>query len=240
MSFLQSVAVWFLNPANWRGADGIPTRTEEHVLMSLAAIVTAMVIALPIGIWLGHTGRGGLLAINLTNVGRAIPSFALLVLLLFVFGLGATPAFIALVVLAIPPIVTNSYEGMRSVDRNLIDSARGLGMRDVQVLWRVEIPLAMPVIMAGVRTAGVQVVATATLAALVAWGGLGRYIVDGLGQYKYQEVFAGALLVAILAGLTEILLALLQHLLTPAGLRKVDARPAAATATAPPAPEPAA
>jgi osmoprotectant transport system permease protein len=162
------------------------------------------------------------------------------VLLLFVFGLGATPAFIALVVLAIPPIVTNSYEGMRSVDRNLIDSARGLGMRDVQVLWRVEIPLAMPVIMAGVRTAGVQVVATATLAALVAWGGLGRFIVDGLGQYKYQEVFAGALLVAILAGLTEILLALLQHLLTPAGLRKVDARPAAETATAPPAPEPAA
>lgn len=221
MTFLAQVVQWFTNAAHWRGANGIPTRLEEHVLMSLAAIVAAMLIALPIGIALGHTGRGGLLAINVSNVGRAIPSFALLVLLLLVLGLGAAPAFIALVALAIPPMVTNAYAGMRGVDRGLIDAARGLGMRERQILLDVELPNAIAVIMAGVRTAGVQVVATATLAALVAWGGLGRYIVDGLAQLDYVQVFAGAVLVAVLAGVTELVLALLQRAVTPAGLRKV-------------------
>lgn len=221
MTFLAQVVQWFTNAAHWRGANGIPTRLEEHVLMSLAAIVAAMLIALPIGIALGHTGRGGLLAINVSNVGRAIPSFALLVLLLLVLGLGAAPAFIALVALAIPPMVTNAYTGMRGVDRGLIDAARGLGMRERQILLDVELPNAIGVIMAGVRTAGVQVVATATLAALVAWGGLGRYIVDGLAQLDYVQVFAGAVLVAVLAGVTELVLALLQRAVTPAGLRKV-------------------
>lgn len=221
MTFLAQVVQWFTNAGHWRGANGIPARLEEHVLMSLAAIVAAMLIALPIGIALGHTGRGGLLAINVSNVGRAIPSFALLVLLLLVLGLGAAPAFIALVALAIPPMVTNAYAGMRGVDRGLIDAARGLGMRERQILLDVELPNAIAVIMAGVRTAGVQVVATATLAALVAWGGLGRYIVDGLAQLDYVQVFAGAVLVAVLAGVTELVLALLQRAVTPAGLRKV-------------------
>jgi osmoprotectant transport system permease protein len=221
VTFLGQVVHWFTNPAHWHGANGIPTRLEEHVGMSLVAILGAMLIALPIGIALGHTGRGGLLAINVSNVGRAIPSFALLVLLLLVLGLGAAPAFIALVALAIPPMVTNAYAGMRGVDRGLVDAARGLGMRERQVLLEVELPNAVSVIMAGVRTAGVQVVATATLAALVAWGGLGRYIVDGLAQLDYVQVFAGAVLVALLAGATELVLALLQRAVTPAGLRKV-------------------
>jgi osmoprotectant transport system permease protein len=221
VTFLDQVLHWFLNPAHWRGANGIPTRLSEHVLMSVAAIVGAMLIALPIGIALGHTGRGGLLAINVSNVGRAIPSFALLVLLLLVLGLGAAPAYLALVALAIPPMVTNAYAGMRGVDRGLIDAARGLGMRERQILFGVELPNAVSVIMAGVRTAGVQVVATATLAALVAWGGLGRYIVDGLAQLDYVQVFAGAVLVALLAGLTELVLALGQRAVTPAALRKV-------------------
>jgi osmoprotectant transport system permease protein len=221
VTFLGQVVHWFTNPAHWQGANGIPTRLEEHVLMSLAAIAAAMAVALPIGIALGHTGRGGLLAINVSNVGRAIPSFALLVLLLLVLGLGAGPAFIALVALAVPPMVTNAYAGLRGVDRGLIDAARGLGMRERQVLLDVELPNAVSVIMAGVRTAGVQVVATATLAALVAWGGLGRYIVDGLAQLDYVQVFAGAVLVALLAGVTELVLALLQRAVTPAGLRKV-------------------
>ncbi|MDR0360341.1 MAG: ABC transporter permease subunit, partial [bacterium] len=125
MTFLGQVIQWFTNPAHWHGANGIPTRLEEHVVMSLAAIVAATVIALPIGIVLGHTGRGGLLAINVSNLGRAIPSFALLVVLLLVLGLGAAPAFIALVALAVPPMVTNAYAGMRGVDRGLIDAARG-------------------------------------------------------------------------------------------------------------------
>ncbi|MBO0688567.1 MAG: ABC transporter permease [Candidatus Dormibacteraeota bacterium] len=192
--------------------------------MSLAAIVAATLIALPIGVALGHTGRGGLLAINVSNLGRAIPSFALLVLLLLVLGLGAAPAFIALVALAVPPMVTNAYAGMRGVDRGLIDAARGLGMRERRILLEVELPNAVSVIMAGVRTAGVQVVATATLAALVAWGGLGRYIVDGLAQLDYVQVFAGAVLVALLAGVTELALSLLQRAVTPAGLRKVVPR----------------
>jgi osmoprotectant transport system permease protein len=221
VTFLGQVEQWFANPAHWQGANGIPARLAEHVVMSLAAIVGAMVIALPIGVALGHTGRGGLLAINASNVGRAIPSFAVLVLLLLVLGLGAAPAFIALVALAIPPLVTNAYAGMRGVDRGLIDAARGLGMRERQILVDVELPNAVSVIMAGVRTAGVQVVATATLAALVAWGGLGRYIVDGLAQLDYVQVFAGAVLVALLAGFAELVLALVQRATTPAGLRKV-------------------
>jgi osmoprotectant transport system permease protein len=220
MSFLARVVGWFLDPAHWQGANGIPVRLEEHVLMSLAATAAAAAMALPLGVWLGHTGRGGLLAINVSNVGRAIPSFALLVLLLLVLGLGAAPAFVALLALAIPPMVTNAYVGIRGVDRGLIDAARGLGMPDHLVLLRVELPNAVPVLMAGVRTAGVQVVATATLAALVAWGGLGRYIVDGLSQLDYVQVFAGAVLVAALAGATEGLLAVLQYVLTPAGLRR--------------------
>ena len=220
MSFLTQVVAWFANPAHWQGPDGIPVRLSEHVLMSLAATAAAALIALPLGVTLGHLGRGELLAINLTNVGRAVPSLALLVLLLLVLGLGAAPAFVALVALAVPPMVTNAYVGMRGVDRGLIDAARGLGMRGHIVLLRVELPNAIPVLMAGVRTAGVQVVATATLAALVAWGGLGRYIVDGLAQLDYPKVFAGALLVAALAAAAELLLALLQYALTPAGLRR--------------------
>lgn len=191
--------------------------------MSLAAIATAALLALPLGVALGHYGRGGLLAINISNVGRAVPSFALLVLMLLVLGLGAGPAFVTLVALAIPPMVTNAYVGMRGVDRGLIDAAQGLGMRWHQVLFKVELPNALPVLMAGVRTAGVQVVATATLAALVAWGGLGRYIVDGLAQLDYVQVFAGAMLVAALAALAELAFMGLQRAVTPAGLRKVGA-----------------
>jgi osmoprotectant transport system permease protein len=219
MSFLQDVARWLLTPAHWQGDGGIPHRLEEHVLMSLAVMAVASLIALPIGLTLGHFGRGGALAINVSNIGRALPSFAILVVAVQVVGIGATPAFLALVALAIPPMVTNSFVGMRDVDPQLRDAARGLGMGELRVLGRVELPNAIPVMMAGVRTAGVQVVATATLAALVAWGGLGRFIVDGLSQRDFVQVFAGALLVAALSGAAELVLALLQRALTPAGLR---------------------
>jgi osmoprotectant transport system permease protein len=241
MSFLQDVARWFLNPAHWHGEGGIPNRLEEHVIMSLAVMAVATAIALPIGLVLGHFGRGGPLAINVSNVGRALPSFAILVLAVQAVGIGATPAFLALLALAIPPMVTNSFVGMRDVDPQLRDAARGLGMGELRVLTRVELPNAMPVIMAGVRTSGVQVVATATLAALVAWGGLGRFIVDGLSQRDFVQVFAGALLVAALSAATELTLSLLQRLLTPAGLRSAARRERrrAAAAAAAPAAEPA-
>jgi osmoprotectant transport system permease protein len=219
MNFLGEVARWFADPAHWQGANGIPTRLEEHVVMSLVATAVAALVALPIGLLLGHYGVGGAVAINISNIGRALPSFAILVLLVQLVGIGAVPAFIALVALAIPPMVTNSFVGMRDVDPELRDAARGLGFRESRTLLRVELPNAMPVVMAGIRTAGVQVVATATLAALVGWGGLGRYIVDGIANRNFVEVFAGAVLVALLAAAAEIGLALLQYVLTPAGLR---------------------
>ena len=147
------------------------------------------------------------------------PSFAVLVIAVQLFGIGALPAFIALVVLAIPPMVTNSYIGMREVDPDVREAARGMGMRERAVLARVELPIAVPLIMAGIRTSAVNVVATATLAALVAWGGLGRFIVDGLGLQDYPMLFAGAVMVAALSLIVEFSLAGVQRLSTPAGLR---------------------
>jgi osmoprotectant transport system permease protein len=219
MSFLNQVLQWFLNGSHWQGQNGIPTRLGEHLAMSAAVVATAVLIALPIGVALGHSGRGGNLAINITNVGRAIPSFGLLVIALQLVGLGARPAFIALLALAIPPIVTNSYVGVREVDPDVREAAKGMGMRPRAVLWRVELPIALPLIMAGIRTSAVQVVATATLAALVAWGGLGRYIVDGLAQRDFVQLFAGAALVAVLSILVELGMTGLQRLAVPAGLR---------------------
>jgi len=222
VEFLLEVGRWFTTGAHWQGSDGIPHRLLEHVAMSLAATGTAAAVALPVGIGLGHYGRGGTAAINLLNIGRAVPSFAVLVIALQFFGLGAPPAFIALTLLAIPPMVTNSYVGVRDVDADVREAAQGMGMRELQVLLRVELPLALPLVMAGIRTAAVQVVATATLAALVAWGGLGRYIIDGLSQQDYVQVFSGALLVALLAIVTELTLAGLQRLTMPAGLTAVE------------------
>jgi osmoprotectant transport system permease protein len=228
MNFIGQVAQWFQDPAHWQGDGGIPHRTLEHVAMSGVSVLVAALIALPIGITIGHLGKGGNLAINISNIGRAIPSFALLVLAAQIFGIaaasqivgfGAVPAFVALVALAIPPMVTNSYIGMREVDPDVREAARGMGMRERAVLLRVELPIAVPFIMAGIRTSGVNVVATATLAALVAWGGLGRFIVDGLGLQDYPMLFAGALMVAVLSLIVEFSLAGLQRLSTPAGLR---------------------
>jgi osmoprotectant transport system permease protein len=236
-SFLSRVADWFTTASHWQGDHGIVHRLAEHLSMSGAATLAAIVIALPVGLLLGHTGRGAFLAVNVSNIGRAIPSFALLVLGVQLFGIGAKPAFIALVALAVPPIVTNAYTGVRQVDPDVVEAARGMGMTERGILARVEVPVAMPLVMAGIRTAGVQVVATATLAAVVAWGGLGRYIVDGLAQKDTVQVFSGALIVAVLSMATELGLGLLQRALTPAGLRlhrrgprKVSILPGAAAA----------
>jgi osmoprotectant transport system permease protein len=190
--------------------------------MSVASVLVAAAVALPVGIWLGHTGRGGALAINVSNVGRAIPSFAILVIAAQMIGIGWRPAFVALVALAIPPMVTNSYVGMREVDADVREAARGMGMSSRESLWRVELPVALPLVMAGVRTAAVQVVATATIAALVAWGGLGRFIVDGIAQRDYVQVFAGAVLVGALSIVTELGLAGVQRLVVPKGLRQLE------------------
>jgi osmoprotectant transport system permease protein len=217
---------WYTTGANWRGPGGIPHRVEEHIGMSVAVVAAALIISLPVGLAIGHSGRGAVVGVNLANIGRAIPSFAILVIGAELFHIGAEPAFLALLALAIPPIVTNTSVAIREVDADAREAARGMGMTGWQVLRSVELPLAVPLVMAGIRTAGVQVVATATLAAVVAWGGLGRYIIDGIGQQDGGQLVGGALLVVLLALLTEIALGALQQFLTPAGIRGASRLPA--------------
>jgi osmoprotectant transport system permease protein len=223
VGFLADVVRWFADPAQWSGPDGIPQRLAEHVQISAESVAIGAVIALPIGIALGHYGRLGNLAINISNVGRAVPSFALLVIAFQIFGLGNLPIIISLAALAIPPIVTNSYVAMREVDPDVKDAARGMGYRELAQLLRVELPLAVPLVMAGIRTSAVQVVATATLAALIAGGGLGRFVIDGLAQQNYPMLFGGALLVALLAMATELSLSGLERVLVPRGIRLLKA-----------------
>jgi len=222
---IGEVLDWFTRAENWRGSGGIPARLGEHLLISGQAMLLALLVALPIALTLGHLGRGGFLAINISNVGRAVPSFALLVLFAQLIGIGQGPAVLALTALAIPPIITNTYVGVREVEPEVREAARGMGLSGRQVLTRVELPLATPLILAGVRTAAVQVVATATLAALVASGGLGRFVIDGLRQSDEAQLVGGALLVAALALLVEISLGALQKALTPADRRGASAAP---------------
>jgi osmoprotectant transport system permease protein len=221
--FLHQVVDWFGEGAHWEGTGGIPHRLQEHMSMSAVVVLVALLVALPIGLLTGHTGRGGVVAVNVSNIGRAVPSFAILVFSVQLFHLGSKPTFIALLALGIPPIVTNTYTGMRGVDPEIREAARGMGMTGWELLWHVEVPLALPLIMAGVRTAAVQVVATATLAAIVAWGGLGRYIIDGFGLQDNVQIFAGATLVATVSVLTELGLAGVQRLVVPRGLRRAGA-----------------
>jgi osmoprotectant transport system permease protein len=214
--FRHYISTW----SNWTAHSGTHTgilvRLEQHVLLTLVAVAIAGAIALPLGLGLGHVGRGGTLAINITNIGRAVPTFAVLTLLtLSPIGLGYTATTIALVLFALPPLVTNSYIGLREVDPEARDAARGMGMSGWQLFRRVELPLAMPLVMAGIRIAAVQVVATATIAALVGSGGLGRLITDGLSQNNQGELLTGAAVVGALALLVESSLAAVQRLVDP-------------------------
>jgi osmoprotectant transport system permease protein len=194
---------WLSDPAHWQGPNGIPTRLVEHVELSALAIVVALAIAIPVAFYTGHTGRGGALAVNVAGLGRAIPSYALLIVLFPLLGFGLITPLVALVLLSIPPILANTHVGLRGVDPEVVDAARGMGMRESQVLTRVELPAALPVMMAGIRTAAVAAVATATLAALIAGGGLGRFIVDGFALQDQAMLVSGAILVAVLAVVTE-------------------------------------
>jgi osmoprotectant transport system permease protein len=219
MSTITGVIRWFLDPAHWSGSEGIPIRLAQHVQLSAESVAIGALIALPAGILLGHYGRFGTLAINISNVGRAVPSFGILVITVQLFGLGDLPIIISLTALAIPPMVTNTYVALREVDADIKEAARGMGYREFAQILRVELPLAVPLIMAGVRTSAVQVVATATLAALIAGGGFGRYVIDGLSQQNYAMLVAGAILVALLALATELALAAAERLLVPRGIR---------------------
>ena len=224
MEFFGDVFAFFADGANWAGEAGILNRTLEHVGLSAFSMAVAGLIALPPALFLGHTGRGGLFAVSVVNIGRAVPSFAIVALALPIsinlgLGLGFWPTFLALVALALPPMFTNTYTGVREVDPGTVEAARGMGMTGGEILRGIELPLASPVILAAVRVASVQVVATATLGALVAWGGLGRYIIDGFSQGDNVEVFAGGLLVAVLAVVTELFFEVVERWAVPAGLR---------------------
>ncbi|MFG3246429.1 ABC transporter permease [Streptomyces sp. NPDC048187] len=202
MNVLHFVNAFFSDSAHWHGYDGIPTRLVEHVQYTLMALGLAAAIGLPVGLLTGHTGRGGNAVAFVATAARALPSFGLLVLIAVVVGIGLLPVMIPLVVLAIPPILVTTYEAVRSVDPSPVDAARGMGMHETGILFRVELPVALPLVLSGLRSAAIQVVSTATIAAYVSLGGLGRYIIDGLYQRDYEKVVGGATLVAVLALVT--------------------------------------
>ncbi|CAL9618006.1 ABC transporter permease [Streptomyces griseomycini] len=202
MNVLNFVHAFFSDGAHWQGYDGIPQRLLEHVRYTLLALALAAAVGLPVGLLTGHTGRGGNALAFVANAARALPSFGLLVLAVLLIGFGLLPVMIPLVVLAVPPILVTTYEAVRSVDPSPVDAARGMGMHESRILLRVELPVALPLILSGLRSAAIQIVSTATIAAYVSLGGLGRYIVDGLYQRDYEKVVGGATLVAVLALLT--------------------------------------
>ncbi|HEV7869939.1 MAG: ABC-type proline/glycine betaine transport system, permease component [Modestobacter sp.] len=216
MNRLQDALLYLNDPLNWTRTNGILDLLGEHLRISALAVLAALVVAVPAGAVLGHTGRGGGFTVALSNVSRAVPTLALLTLFAVTpIGFGPQATTIALAVFAVPPILTNTFVGFRGVDRDVVEAARAMGMDGRQVLLRAELPLAMPLVMTGVRTAAVQVVATTTLAALVAGGGLGRIITLGFRQQDYGAVLAGASLVAVLAVLTEVVLAAVSWAVTP-------------------------
>ncbi|GAB1694861.1 ABC transporter permease subunit [Krasilnikovia sp. M28-CT-15] len=233
VNFLSDGLVWLNDPLNWTNPGGLLDRLREHLVISAWAVLLGCLVGWPLGIWLGHRGKGGGLVVTLANLTLAIPTLALLTILpLTPLGFGRLPVVVALAVFAIPPLLANAYTGVREVDPGIRDAARGMGLSGGQLLRRVELPLAVPYLAAGLRTAAVQVVATAALAAFVNGGGLGQIISAGFGIGMSNggggQIVAGGLVVAALALTVEALLAGLQWLVTPRGLRH-RVRPGAAT-----------
>ncbi|MGW8744573.1 ABC transporter permease [Streptomyces sp. NPDC055794] len=214
MTTLTAAWDWLTDPAHWPGENGITHRLVQHLVLTVVCLAVSCLIALPVALVLGHLGRGGALAVNISNVGRAVPTFAVLVLLLLtpVGRWGEGPTVVALVLFAVPPLLTNAYVGMREVDRGVVQAARGMGMTGRQMLFRVELPLSLPMVMNGVRIAAVQLVATATIAALAGGGGLGRIITAGFNLASTPQVVAGAVLVAAFALVVEGLFELAERL----------------------------
>jgi osmoprotectant transport system permease protein len=228
MNPVNALLTWVTQRSQWHGTSGVPERLAQHALYCGEALALAAAIGIPLGLITGHLGRGGPSAAALANLARALPTLGLLVLLAVTTNFGVTsviPVLIALVALALPQVLLNTYAGVRSADPAAVDAARGMGMSAWQVLVRVEVPFALPLILQGLRTAAIQVVATATVAAYVGIGGLGRFIVDGLAANDDGAVVGGAVLVALLALATEGLFALAERLAVPRGLKLVRASP---------------
>jgi osmoprotectant transport system permease protein len=225
MDILAATAQWLADPAHWQGPNGIPLRLGEHVALSAISLLLAALVAMPLGLWVGHTGRLSWFVVSSANAWRALPSFAVIGLLipfttLVDPNLGFTlyPTLVAMIVLAGPPILVNSYQGVAGVDRDLVEAARGMGMSGRQILLGLEMPVALPVLATGMRSAAVQVIATATLGATFGFGGLGRYIVLGDANQDNGELFGGVVLVAALALGTLALFVLLERRLASPGL----------------------
>lgn len=224
MNLIGEVIDWFGDPYNWRGFGGIPVRLAQHLEYSALAVLLAALVAVPLGALVGHTRRGGFLIVGFANGLRALPELGLLTLLVLAVGIGLLPVVVALAVLAVPPLLAGTYAGIRNVDEGVVDAARGMGMRETQVLLRVELPNALPLMFSGLRSATLQVIATAVVAAYVTFGGLGRYLIDGLAQGETYQAAAGAVLIVLLALVVEALLALAQRRLVSPGLRAEPVR----------------
>ncbi|MEX5269926.1 ABC transporter permease [Kocuria sabuli] len=219
MSLFGTALAWLTDPENWSGAAGIPARLVEHLVYSGLTLAVALAVAVPLGLWVGHTGRGSGLVVGLAGALRALPTLGLLTLFTLLMGLGLVPPIIALVLLAIPPILSGAYAGIANVSPALKDAGAAMGMTGWQVLARVELPNALPVILGGVRNAALQVVATVTVVAYINLGGLGRYLIDGLAVRDYSRMLGSVVLVAVLALAVDAVLALAQRLSTSPGLR---------------------
>lgn len=221
---IASLLAWFTDPSNWTGVDGIPNRVLEHLLYTAVTVLVAAAIAVPLGMWVGHTGRARWL-VSVANSLRAVPTLGLLFAAVLWLGplipgslAFSVPSIAVLVLLAVPPLLAGTYAGLEAVDPSARDAAHGVGMRGRQVLWQVEVPNALPLMLSGMRSAVLQVVATATIAAYVGLGGLGRYLIDGIALSDYPRTAGGAVLVALLAVVLEGLLALLQRRVVSPGL----------------------
>ena len=219
MDVLNEAFLWLNDPLNWTGRNGVIALTRDHIVVSFLAVMLAAVVALPTGLWLGHRRRGATAGVVVANTTRALPTLALLTLLAASGLFGNTATVLACAVFAVPPLLTNTVTGLGEVDADVRDAARGVGMSSRRSLWAVEVPLAVPLIAAGIRTASVQVLATVPLAALVGGRSLGTIVVTGFGTQDYGQVLAGGILVAALCLVSEGLLAIAQQLLTPRGLR---------------------
>jgi osmoprotectant transport system permease protein len=222
---INRIIAWLADVTHWQGGDGILRRVVEHMEYSLAALVIAALIAIPLGLYIGHTGRGRFLVVNAVGAARAIPSLGLLYLAFFWLAprLSGEIAFLApaglvLVVLAIPPILSGAYAGVEGVEPAARDAAVGMGMRGTEVMRHVELPCALPLILSGIRSAMLQVIATATIAAVLGLGGLGRFLIDGLASQDFPQTASGAIIVAVLALAVDMVLALVQRSVVSPGL----------------------
>ncbi|WP_158373882.1 ABC transporter permease [Cellulosimicrobium cellulans] len=224
MDVLQDAFTWLNDPLNWTGRDGVLALGADHLRISALAVLLAALVALPLGVWLGHRRRGGVVTVVAANTSRALPTFALLTIFASTGLFGATATVLAVAVFAVPPILSNTFTGLMEVDADVRDAARGVGMSGARSLALVELPLALPLVGAGLRTATTQVLATVPLAALVGGSSLGSIIVQGMALQRYGQVVAGALLVAGLCLVVEGVLAAVQHALTPAPMRATARR----------------